>query len=211
MLEVTDLLAGYDGKPVAHLGRLSVGAGEAAILAGVSGSGKTTLLLAIAGLAETMRGSVLVKGEDVVRLSSRERDRHRGRSIGLVFQDLHLVPGLSALENMLLAPFASGARPDRARALAMLDRLGVRDHANAGAETLSRGQAQRVAIARALLMKPRVILADEPTASLDDKSCATVLALLSETARENGAALVIATHDGRVRSHIPRTVTAEAA
>ena len=211
MLEVTQLVAGYDGKPVARLAALSIAPGEAAVLSGASGSGKTTLLLAIAGLAQVTGGSIRVDGQDVAALSPRQRDRHRGRSIGLIFQDLHLVSGLSALDNMLLAPFASGNRPDRNRALAMLERLGVRDHADAAADTLSRGQAQRVAIARAVLMQPRLILADEPTASLDDEACAAVLSLLSETAREHGAALLIATHDGRVRSHIPQSVMAEAA
>lgn len=210
MLEISDLTAGYAGNPVARLPAMSLAAGDASLLVGASGSGKTTLLLAIAGLVERIAGTIAIDGEDVARLPVRQRDRHRGRTIGLVFQDLHLVPGLAAIDNLLLAPFASGNAADRDRAGALLDRLGVLDHASMPAEKLSRGQAQRVAIARALMMRPRVILADEPTASLDDEACATVLGLLTETARESDAALVIATHDARVRSRIGASVTAEA-
>lgn len=211
MLAVNDLVAGYGGRPIARLPHLSVAAGENAVLSGASGSGKTTLLLAIAGLADRMAGGVRVDGEDLGELGARARDRHRGRRIGLIFQDLHLIAGLTATDNMLLAPFAIGLRGDRVRARALLDRLGVGDKADARAETLSRGQAQRVAIARAMLMQPRLILADEPTASLDDEACAAVLGLLTEATRETGAALVIATHDARVRQHMSQVVMAEAA
>ncbi|BDD66166.1 hypothetical protein Sj15T_11870 [Sphingobium sp. TA15] len=112
------------------------------------------------------------------------------------------MPGLSALDNLLLAPFASGQRQDRARATELLTRLGLADRVHAGAETLSRGEAQRTAIARAMLIGPSLILADEPTASLDDESCETVLALLLDATRESGAALVIATHDSRVKARV---------
>lgn len=209
-LAVNGLVAGYRGKPIAHIANLTVGAGEAAVLGGVSGSGKTTLLLAIAGLADRLEGAICIDGEDVGRFSGTARDRHRGRHIGLIFQDLHLIPGLSALDNMLLAPFATGARQDRSRAKTLLDRLGIADRAQARAETLSRGEAQRLAIARAMLMEPRLILADEPTASLDDEACAAVLGLLLEATREAGAALVVATHDARVRALVPHVVQAEA-
>lgn len=211
MLAIDGLVAGYRGRAVARMGRLCVASGEAAVLAGVSGAGKTTLLLAIAGLADVLDGSVGIDCADVVALAPRARDRHRGRHIGLVFQDLHLVPGLSALDNMLLAPFAAGAAPDRARAAALLDRLGLSPRIGARAETLSRGEAQRVAIARAMLMRPRLILADEPTASLDDDACRAVLALLLDATRETGAALIVATHDARVKALIPAHTLAEAA
>ncbi|WP_199857385.1 ATP-binding cassette domain-containing protein [Sphingomonas sp. EC-HK361] len=109
-LAVKGLVAGYGGKPIARVAHLAVGAGDAAVLGGVSGSGKTTLLLAVAGLADRLEGTICIDGEDVGRFSSAARDCHRGRHIGLIFQDLHLIPGLSALDNMLLAPFATGAR-----------------------------------------------------------------------------------------------------
>ena len=211
VLAIAGLVAGYAARPIARMGALTVAGGKAAVLAGPSGAGKTTLLLAIAGLADVLAGSIDIDGADVARLTSRQRDRHRGRHIGLVFQDLHLVPGLSALDNMLLAPFAAGVPSDRTRARALLDRLGLSHRIGARAETLSRGEAQRVAIARAMLLRPQLILADEPTASLDDEACRTVLGLLLDATRETGAALVIATHDARVKASVPDIAWAEAA
>lgn len=211
MLAVKDLIAGYGGHAIARLGHLSVAAGEAAVLTGASGSGKTTLLLAIAGLADRLEGAIGVQGEDIGVLGARARDRHRGRHIGMIFQDLHLIPGLSAIDNLLVAPFATGAPRDAGRAMELLDRLGVAARAHARSETLSRGEAQRTAIARAMLMRPQLILADEPTASLDDEACDAVLDLLHEATRETGAALVIATHDSRVKAAIANVAMAEAA
>ena len=211
MLEVSQLVAGYRGKPIARLSALSVGPGEAALLGGPSGSGKSTLLLAIAGLADCLGGKIGVAGKSVSGLSARRRDKHRGRHIGMIFQDLHLIPGLTALDNLMLAPFANGGRPDRVAGHAMLERLGVDHRANARAETLSRGEAQRTAIARAILVSPQLILADEPTASLDDDACEVVLDLLFEATRETGAALVIASHDARVRVRVPHAAMAEPA
>lgn len=211
MLELSNLIAGYGRRPLARLGHFAVEDGEAALLTGPSGAGKTTLMLAIAGLADILQGHVTIAGRDMATLPARERDRHRGRHIGTIFQDLHLVPGLSVLDNLLLAPFASGRRQDRARGSELLTRLGLAGRIHARAETLSRGEAQRTAIARAMLIGPSLILADEPTASLDDDSCEAVLDLLLDATRESGAALVIATHDSRVRARISNIAVAEAA
>ncbi|MBL9012293.1 MAG: ATP-binding cassette domain-containing protein [Alphaproteobacteria bacterium] len=210
MLDIDGLASGYGARPVARLGHLTLAPGEAALLTGPSGSGKTTLLLAIAGLARRHAGRATVGGIDLHDLPPARRDRFRGRSIGFVFQDLHLVTGLSALDNVLLAPYAAGAPQDRARALALLGELGLGGLAHAAAARLSRGQAQRVAIARAVLQKPKLILADEPTASLDDEAAAAVCDLLLAAAAANGAALVIATHDRRLRERIARQVAIEA-
>ena len=199
MLVVEGLAAGHGGRVLARLERLRLAAGEAGLLIGPSGSGKTTLLLAMAGLADIIGGSVKVGEVELSGLPPAERDNYRGRRIGLVFQDLHLIAGLSALDNLLLAPFAAGIRQDRGRALALLGELGLAEHAHRRAETLSRGEAQRVAIARAMLLEPELILADEPTSSLDDESCGLVAGLLQRAAKETGAALVIATHDRRLK------------
>lgn len=200
MLDIEGLVAGYDNHPLARLESLHLAPGESGLLVGPSGSGKTTVLLAIAGLADIISGSVRIGGADLSALSAASRDAFRGRAIGLVFQDLHLIPGLTVLDNVLLAPFAAGLSQDRKRALALLEELGLADHSGRPAETLSRGEAQRVAIARAMLLEPKLILADEPTASLDDEACARVADLLAHAARETGAALVIATHDLRLKT-----------
>ena len=200
MLDIEGLVAGYGQKPLARLNSLRLKPGESGLLAGPSGSGKTTLLLAIAGLADVLGGSVTLDGTDLTAMPPASRDAFRGRAIGLVFQDLHLIAGLSVLDNVLLAPFAAGIPQDAGRARALLDDLGLAGHVDRPSETLSRGEAQRVAIARAMLLKPKLILADEPTASLDDANCDRVAGLLAHAAEESGAALVIATHDHRLKA-----------
>lgn len=209
MLRVRNLAAGYARHPVARLSSLDVQSGSCVLLLGPSGSGKTTLLLAMAGLAKVLSGSVEIDGEDFAQLPALARDRKRGTRIGLVFQDLHLIPGLSALDNVLLSPFAVNVPQDRERARDLLAALGLASKTKRMAETLSRGEAQRTAIARAMLLKPALILADEPTASLDDPTCATVADLLQRAAEETGAALVVATHDQRLRTRFPHTAIVE--
>jgi putative ABC transport system ATP-binding protein len=206
-LFVDALVAGYAGEPVARLDSLQIDDGQSALLLGPSGSGKTTLLLAMAGLAERIAGEVLVAGVAPHSLGRQALDRFRGRTIGFVFQNVHLVSGLTLLQNVLLAAFASGAPQDPARARELMERLGVGASAGERAERLSRGQAQRAAIARALLLRPRLILADEPTASLDDAACEGVAQVLLSSAREEGAALLIATHDHRLRRHFSGVIS----
>jgi putative ABC transport system ATP-binding protein len=211
MLKVENLIAGYRSGPITRLPALNVEQGQAALILGPSGSGKTTLLLAIAGLARKFGGAVSIAGVDPFSLAPSQRDEFRGRTLGFVFQDLHLVTGLSTLDNVLLAPFAAHQRQDKKRAEKLLDQLGLAGVAHKPAERISRGQAQRAAIARAMLLKPQLLLADEPTASLDDEACETVAGLLQQAAAETGAALVIATHDARLKARIPLSVSAEAA
>jgi putative ABC transport system ATP-binding protein len=209
-LAVDDLVAGYAGHPVARLDHLRLENGAAALLLGPSGSGKTTLLLAMAGLAERISGNLHVAGIAPDSLSRRRLDRFRGSTIGFVFQNVHLVTGLTLLQNVLLAAYATGSPQDTKRARELVERLGVGAAADERAEKVSRGQAQRAAIARALLLRPRLILADEPTASLDDASCAAVADVLRRSAREEGAALLIATHDHRLREYFSTVITVEA-
>lgn len=211
MLLIDKFSAGRGGSPVARLESLSLPPGASALLIGRSGAGKTTLLLALAGLAASFGGVAMVDGQDVRALRGRALDRFRGHRIGLVFQDIHLVAGLSVLQNLLLVPFAAGAPQDPARARGLLERLGLDGHAGRMAETLSRGEAQRAAIARAMLLSPALILADEPTASLDDEACEQVIDLLLQAARDSGAALLVATHDARLRRRIAHQVQVEPA
>ena len=209
MFLVEALEAGRGDRAIARLPGLTLAPGEAALLTGPSGSGKTTLLLASAGLARAFAGQVTIDGTRVLSLKGATLDRFRGRSIGFIFQDIHLIPGLTALQNLLLAPFAVGSAQDRPRALSLLEAVGLGDKVRRPAETLSRGEAQRAAIARAMLLRPKVILADEPTASLDDAACDTVADLLLNAAQETQAALLIATHDHRLRERLANHVAVE--
>jgi len=177
--------------------------GDAWLLAGQSGSGKSTVLHILAGLTRPTAGSVTVNGTDLGRLAGSARDRWRGRSVGLVPQRLHLVSALDVRDNLRLATTLAGLRVDDDRITALLEAVGVADLADRYPSQLSQGQAQRVAIARAVVNRPALLLADEPTANLDDAHAAQALELLRGQAIEAGATLVVASHDARVRSLLP--------
>ncbi|MCP1675395.1 putative ABC transport system ATP-binding protein [Natronocella acetinitrilica] len=172
-------------------------------LIGPSGCGKTTLLQLLAGLRKPSSGSVQIGAQRLDQLSEQDRDRLRGRSIGIVFQTLYLLPTLSVLNNLLLAPAMAGLEPNRERALDLLRRLELDHLTNRHPDALSQGQAQRVAIARALMNRPALLLADEPTSALDDRACLRLLDLLKEETRLCAATLLVATHDQRVREALP--------
>lgn len=174
------------------------------LIVGPSGCGKTTLLHLIAGLLLPSSGAVFVDGQDLSALAASDRDRFRGRRIGIVLQQFHLLPTLTAMQNLLVAQSIAGLPVDRDAGRAMLTALGVAERADAYPHQLSVGQQQRVAIARALVNRPRLLLADEPTSNLDDESCASVADLLLDAAGTHRASLVIATHDGRLKSKVER-------
>ena len=200
MLSLTGIRRRYGGREVLALDAFEAGEGEHWLVLGASGSGKTTLLHLVAGLLKPDEGEVHVDGTAVRALRGPALDRWRGRTVGLVPQKLHLLASLTVLENLLLAPFMAGLPRDEARARQLLESLGLADKAGARPHELSQGQAQRVAIARAVMNKPRLLLADEPTASLDDASCAAALDLLEAQAKDCGATLLVATHDQRAKA-----------
>jgi putative ABC transport system ATP-binding protein len=176
--------------------------GSAVLLVGPSGSGKSTLLALLAGLLTPTAGVVEVADTKLHQLPTGQRDVWRGRALGFVPQRLHLSESLSVATNVALPYIAAGLKVDDARIAALLQRLGLSELAHRRPHELSVGQAQRVALARALVRQPKVLLADEPTANLDDANSAAVLNLLSEEAVAAGATLVVATHDQRVRAHL---------
>ena len=177
---------------------------EHCALIGPSGVGKTTLLHVLAGILRPTSGSVTLDGE-VLYPAADHDDRWRATRIGVIPQLLHLLPSLSALDNVRLAQYFVGSA-ESGTASALLKDLGLQARLNARPEKLSVGEQQRVAIARAIVNKPRLLLADEPTSSLDDANSERAVELLFEAARMTGALLVVATHDARIRERFPRQV-----
>ena len=185
---------------------VAIAPGRSCAVVGPSGSGKTTLMHLIAGLLTPRTGTVEVAGQRMDAPSQRERDRLRGRLIGIVLQQLRLVASLTALENVLLAQRLARQPVDREAAASQLAGLGLGGRLDHRPRALSQGEAQRVAIARALVGKPALLLADEPTSSLDDANAELVLQLLTERAAEHGAALLVVTHDARVRGRLEQEI-----
>jgi putative ABC transport system ATP-binding protein len=205
MIRIQQLRFSYNSGPdVLRLGQFLLEPKSNILVVGPSGCGKTTLLHLIAGLLPPSSGSIAVDSQDLSALSARERDRFRGRHIGIVLQQFHLLPTLTAIQNLLVAQSIAGLPVDRATALAVLNDLGVDERVDAYPHQLSVGQQQRVAIARALVNRPKLLLADEPTSNLDDEACASVVDLLLSAAQQHAVSLVIATHDMRLKSTIPR-------
>jgi putative ABC transport system ATP-binding protein len=204
MFELTGVVHQYGASIALQIDSWRAAAGEHWLLAGPSGSGKTTLLHILAGLTTPAAGKVVVAGVDLATLRGAARDHWRGRTIGLVPQRLHLVGALDVGDNLRLAQYLAGAAADASRVAVLLEAVGVAELAHRYPRELSQGQAQRVAIARAVVNRPALVLADEPTANLDDMHAAAALELLRTQALDSGATLVVASHDARVRTLLPR-------
>jgi putative ABC transport system ATP-binding protein len=194
-----------DGQPLTFPDWVAP-SGAVVRLSGPSGSGKSTLLSLLAGLLVPSAGRLHVAGVDPAALTERERDNWRGATLGIVPQRLHLSPHLSVWHNLALPWVAAGQSVDASRIAEVMDRLGIQGLEGRRPGELSGGQAQRVAVARALMRRPRLILADEPTASLDDDSAAQALMLLRESAAGQAATLLVATHDRRVAEAWPEAL-----
>lgn len=212
-LFINQLQVKFNGSAQAALNipQLVVSTGAHVAVTGASGSGKTTLVNAISGLERSGSGKIFWNGKDIGRMSERQRDRWRATNVGLVMQDFHLYPGLSALDNVLLpARFHHWRLPSslKTRAAELLEQVGIRQHRQV-VDTLSRGEKQRVAIARALLSKPEIVIADEPTASLDANNGLEVIRLLTQFAKLSKATLICITHDPRLSDEMRRRITLE--
>jgi putative ABC transport system ATP-binding protein len=212
MLELRELVKHYPtvgGEPVRAVDgvSLTVAAGEMVALYGPSGSGKTTLLSMVATLLEPTSGSVLIGGRDTSSLSEREASRFRLSELGFIRQNFDLLPGVSAIDNSVLKLLRTMRWREAQREMEpLLERLGLGARLRHRAETLSMGERQRVMIARALSTKPRLLLADEPTGSLDTQRGREVLELLRELCRERGVAIVLVSHDPMAAEYADRAL-----
>ena len=185
---------------------LEVTRGEAVAVVGASGSGKSTLLAILAGLDTPTAGSVQIDGQDIFALDEDARAELRGRAVGFVFQSFQLLPALSALENVMLPLELSGAADPEGPARDILKRVGLEERLHHFPKHLSGGEQQRVALARAFVARPGLLLADEPTGSLDADSGAAIIQLMFDMNREYGTTLVMVTHDENLAARCQRSV-----
>jgi putative ABC transport system ATP-binding protein len=188
----------------------SLAARETAAIVGASGSGKSTLLSIIAGLDTPTRGTVRIAGEDLFALDEDARAELRARQVGFVFQSFQLMGNLTALENVMLPLELANRRDARRTAADMLERVGLSQRLGHYPRVLSGGEQQRVALARAFVVKPAVLLADEPTGSLDFATGETVMELMFTLNREQGTTLVLVTHDRAIADRCEQRITIEA-
>jgi ABC-type lipoprotein export system ATPase subunit len=207
MLHVLNLAHRYATATVLQIADWRMDRGGRCLIAGPSGSGKTTLLAILAGLLRPAQGTVTIGGKEISAMSESALDAWRGRTVGYVPQRLHLVDSLSVLDNVLLAQYLGGNRVDRRLANALLRALEIDGLSHRFPHQLSQGQAQRVAVARAVVNEPALLLADEPTAALDDVHAKQAISLLTRRADAAGASLIVASHDARIRSGFKHVLT----
>ena len=209
MIRTQGVAYSYDRTTILQFPDINCASNEHSLILGQSGSGKTTLLHLLAGLMRPTKGSIAIGNEDICVLNGSRLDHFRGRNIGLVFQVPHFVRSLSVTDNLALARHLSGLKPDPARITELLKHLGLNYKAKQRPDALSQGEKQRLAIARAVINHPKVLLADEPTSALDDANCKQVVSLLTAEAKKEGAALLIVTHDNRLREDFPKAIILE--
>jgi len=206
MIQSTALQFAYNKEKSFDFPEISGDVDTPCLILGPSGCGKSTLLHLLGGLMKPKSGSIAVDSQDITQLSGTSLDQFRGKHIGIIFQKPHFIRSLNVLENLLIAPYFGGGKVDSNKAIHILHELGLGDKINQSPATLSQGEQQRLSIARVLINEPSVILADEPTSALDDDNCKEVIKLLREKSRSSNSALIIVTHDGRLKNEISNQV-----
>ncbi|WP_329805499.1 ABC transporter ATP-binding protein [Flavobacterium facile] len=181
--------------------------GSTILVTGNSGKGKTTYLHILAGLLKPNSGEIVIDNKEITHLKGSKADKFRGKNIGVVFQKSHFIASLSVLENLEMASWLATGKKHKIRAKELLQKLDIAEQAHKLPSQLSVGQQQRVSIARALMNEPKVLLADEPTSSLDDKNADNVIELLETLSKEYKTALIIVTHDSRIKEKFTNQIT----
>ena len=194
----------YDENHSFHFPDIGCGAGHSLVITGQSGVGKTTLLHLLAGISRPYVGDIYIDNQNICELSSKQLDQFRGKNIGLILQQSHFVEALSVLDNLIFSSWLSTGHKNKKYALDLLNELNIIDHQHKLTKQLSVGQQQRLSIARALIASPKVLLADEPTSSLDDDNTYLVANLLQSLAAKFQTALVIVSHDQRLKNIFPQ-------
>jgi ABC-type lipoprotein export system ATPase subunit len=206
MLKTEALSFSYDNSKIFNFPDILLQKGEDLLILGDSGVGKTTLIQILSGLLRPQSGTVELNGTRFENLSSKSLDQFRGSHIGMVFQSSHFVRNLSILDNLLLFLYLSNKLHDKQRAIDLLEEIGLSDKLNSMPDELSQGEQQRAAIATALIKTPDLILADEPTSSLDDNNCQKIITLLKQQASLTNAKLIIITHDQRLKDQFNTSI-----
>ena len=206
MVSTTDLEYKYPEGPEFAFPDINLPTGEHLLILGPSGVGKTTLLYLLAGLLVPRKGSIRIGDTQLGSLNRRQLDKYRGEHIGLVFQKYHFIGALNVEENLRLRQGRGGGKEAKKRRMALVNRLGMSDLLNKKVNELSQGQQQRLAIALGIIHMPQLVLADEPTANLDNGNCDRVIGLLKEEAQISKSSLVIITHDFRVMEHFENRI-----
>ncbi len=199
VLKTSNLSYQYPKGPKLSFQDLLLADQQHTLVLGDSGSGKSTLLNLIAGFSSPTTGEVIINGQNLYQLSGSDLDKFRAQNLGFIFQEAHLLKNLSVTENIKLAQSLAGLAVDEQAIKSLLEKLQLGGFGNRRPNELSRGQVQRVAIARALINKPSLLIADEPTAALDDKNTFLVVELIKGLAKEQGSTLLISTHDKRLK------------
>jgi len=205
MIAIKSVAHSYNDATRISFNDWEINNGDQWLLLGESGSGKTTLLHILTGILKPAEGEVMINGTAVYSLSAKKLDQFRGRNIGIIFQRPHLIKSLTITENLVMAQSFAGLPEDLNRVNEVLESLGIAAKKNVYPNELSQGQLQRVSIARAVINKPALLIADEPTSSLDDKNAAAVLELLLQQSGLNQATMIVATHDKRVKDAFTNT------
>lgn len=206
MIKTSNVSFAYSGESPIHFPDIVCEKNEHALILGPSGTGKTTLLHLLGGLIQPTTGEVVINQTALNQLSGSRLDKFRGKTIGIIFQKPHFIKSLTAIENLLLTQALSGGKQDKSYAMSLMDRLGIKNRASKLTHIMSIGEQQRLAIARALINKPALILADEPSSALDDQNCSAMIELLQQVATEEGANLIVVTHDSRIKNMIENKV-----